>query len=308
MFKNLLKKQLSATESNVVAKTNSKEEYFIGNGYEKHETLLKAINIDYSIDGNQILKGVNVEIKNIVRPGVKQGQVVGFLGPSGVGKTMFFEILSGVRQQTSGEILIHNTATPENSLQPVKIGQVGVVQQKYPLFFHKTVYGNLDVAASKSYKDSKERKEKIMDMMQMFRLDKHLEHYPAQLSGGQKQRVAIAQQLLCSDNFLLLDEPFSGLDVKMIDKVSELIQQITSINELMTVIIVSHDITSTANIADTLWLMGRDYDQENKPIPGSRIKYTYDLIEMGLAWRKDLHQLPEFSNLVREVRGKFDQL
>lgn len=307
MFRNLVP-DTEASKEPVIKVKSSSEEIFVGNGYEKRETLLRASNVDYSIDGNPILKGVNVDIKNIVRPDMQQGQVIGFLGPSGVGKTMLFEILAGVRKPTSGEVLIHNNSKPDGSLEPVKIGQVGVVQQKYPLFLHKTVYGNLDVAAKKTYSDSKERKDKIMEMMQMFRLDKHLEHYPAELSGGQKQRVAIAQQLLCSDNFLLLDEPFSGLDIKMIDKVSELIQQITSINEYMTVIIVSHDIASTASISDTLWLMGRDFDENKQPIPGSRIKYTYDLIEMGLAWKKDIHQLPAFADLVRDVRTKFDEL
>ncbi len=97
-------------------------------------------------------------------------------------------------------------------------------------------------------------------MLDRFNLRKQAALYPAQLSGGQKQRAAIAQQLLCSDHFLLLDEPFSGLDVIMIEKVSEMIVEIACTHELNTVIIVSHDIVSTAAIADTLWLMGRDRD------------------------------------------------
>lgn len=309
MFKNLKKK----AEGAVVSPTENapvvlREEIIKGNGYEKRELLLQATKINLSFGETVVIKDLDITIRNVVRPDIHQGQVVGFLGPSGIGKTMFFEILAGVRKPTSGDIQIYDPNKPEVPLHPVKVGQVGVVQQKYPLFQHRTVYGNLSVAAEKVYKDKKERHERIIDVMQRFKLDKHLQQYPDSLSGGQKQRVAIAQQLLCSDNFLLLDEPFSGLDIKMIDQVSELIQQITSMNEYMTVIVVSHDIASTANIADTLWIMGRDYDENHNPIPGSRIKHTYDLVEMGFAWRNDLHDLPAFSELIRDVRHKFDEL
>ena len=75
----------------------------------------------------------------------------------------------------------------------------------------------------KNYKNAAERKDKIYAILDRFKLRQYEHTYPAQLSGGQKQRVAIAQQLLCSDNFLLMDEPFSGLDINMVEEVSEMI-------------------------------------------------------------------------------------
>ena len=150
-----------------------------------------------------------------------------------------------------------------------------------------------------------EAKEKSFHMLGRFGLQDRTSLYPEQLSGGQRQRVAIAQQLLCSEHFLLMDEPFSGLDPIMKDKVCELITEVASAHELNTIIVVSHDISATISIADTLWLMGRDIGADGKIIPGAKLKYVYDLAEKGLAWHPDIQLMPRFSDLVREVKEKF---
>lgn len=270
--------------------------------YEKKETILKVENVSLNLGGNQILKDVNVEIKDIVRPDCTQGQIVGFLGPSGIGKTKFFEILSGILQPNTGTVLVGQ------KLEPVKIGMVGVVQQNYPLFNHLSIYKNMEVAANGKYKDAKLRKDAIEDILNNFDLLKRKDYWPMQLSGGQRQRAAIAQQILCSNNFLLMDEPFSGLDVNMVKKVSDLIVKVANMHELNTVILVSHDMVSTAAISDTLWVMGRDRDEQNNIIPGSKIKHQYDLIEKGLAWQPGIESTPLFHSLIDEIRTMFPTL
>jgi ABC-type nitrate/sulfonate/bicarbonate transport system ATPase subunit len=268
--------------------------------YELKETLLQVRNVSLTLDGCPILRDVNVEIRDIKRPGMQQGQVVGFLGKSGAGKTKLFEILSGLLSPTSGEVRINGT------LEPVKVGAVGVVQQNYPLFAHRTLYGNLAIAADKSRLPKTERKDKIHEYLQRFNLLDHAHRYPCQLSGGQRQRAAIAQQLLCSEHFLLLDEPFSGLDMVMIRQVQELIREVATMNELNTIILISHDIVATASMADTLWLLGRDTDpQTAQPIPGSRIRYTFNLIERGLAWQPGIEATPAFHQFITEVKEAF---
>jgi len=274
--------------------------------YEKKETILKVENVSLTLGETNILRDINIEIKDIVRPGMSQGQIIGFLGPSGIGKTKFFEMLSGIipinDKNALGKISIGQ------NLEPVKLGRVGVIQQNYPLFEHRTIYSNLDIAASIKYKDTKERAERINDILVRFDLDKRKKFYPSQLSGGQRQRVAIAQQILCSNNFLLMDEPFSGLDPNMVKKVSKLIIEVANMHELNTIIIVSHDILSTTAIADTLWVMGRDRDEKGEVIPGAKIKYEYDLIEKGLAWRPNIESTHEFHALCDELRGLFPNL
>ncbi|WP_375445098.1 ATP-binding cassette domain-containing protein [uncultured Fibrella sp.] len=269
---------------------------------QRTDIILRADNINLSLGGNVILRDLSVEIRDVVRANATTGQVVGFLGPSGVGKTKFFEILAGLLTPTSGSVQLGNP------LQPVRAGMVGVVQQNYPLFSHHTIQGNLMLAARKRYASAKEATDRMHDVMTRFGMVDKLSLYPAQLSGGQRQRVAIAQQLLCSDHFLLLDEPFSGLDILMIEEVAEMIQEIAHAHELNTIIIVSHDIVATASVADTLWLMGRDRDSNGSIIPGAHIKHTYDLAAMDLCWDKEILGKPAFQRLVSQIRDQFHQL
>ena len=287
--------------------------------YEKKETILKVENVSLNYGESQILKDINVEIKNIVRPGMTQGQIIGFLGPSGIGKTKFFEILSGIialdmENHPGNEYAIKQDKLAVGKvligekLEKVRLGNIGVVQQNYPLFEHRTVFGNLDIAAKMKFKNKSERHDRIEDILKRFDLEKRKNYYPAQLSGGQKQRAAIAQQILCSNNFLLMDEPFSGLDPLMIKKVSGLIVEVANMHELNTIIIVSHDIVSTTAIADTLWVMGRDHNEKGEIIPGAKIKKEYDLIERGLAWRPNIESDPIFHALCDELRGLFINL
>ena len=270
--------------------------------FEVKETILKVENVSLSLNGRQILKDVNVDIKDISRPNMKQGQIIGFVGPSGIGKTKFFEILSGLIKPDSGQVLIGNPLTPVTS------GRIGVVQQSYPLFNHRTVKGNLEVAANNGDIPVAEREGKIRQMLERFKLTDQALKYPAELSGGQRQRIAIAQQLLCSEHFLLLDEPFSGLDILMIDRVRQMLLEISCEHEHNTIIVVSHDIHATASIADTLWVMGRDHDEKGNIIEGSKIKHTFNLIERGVCWHNDVQSRPQFKEVVEEVRALFPSL
>jgi len=280
--------------------------------YTKNETLLKAENISLSINDNLILRDVNVEIKNIVRTDhATQGQIVGFLGPSGVGKTQFSEILTGLKTpgkhaesnyEVQGKLLIN---TPAVDVQP---GMVGFVQQNYPLFEYMTVYKNLKVGASKSDLSKKDQEDKIKFYLEKLNLMPHALKYPAELSGGTRQRVAIAQQLLCSKYFLVLDEPFSGLDVNMIDKVCSMLQEVANMDDLNTIIVISHDISATVSIADTLWIMGKEKNETGEFIPGSKIVKEIDLISRGLAWEPNITHKMEFADTIREIRSIFPSL
>ena len=232
--------------------------------YKKENTLLKVENVSLAYengaDKNLILRDINIEIKDIVRPGMTMGQIVSIVGKSGSGKTTLFEMLSGLLKPTTGTIKIHNplvvnnieNATHDNFLIPVRPGFVGVVQQEFPLFEFLTVYDNLYVAARKGGIPKEQRKEKIGEMLNQFDLLQHKNKWVKQLSGGQRQRVSIIQQLLCSKDFLLLDEPFSGQDLVSIGKLLNMLRKISSANDLLTIIIVSHDIISTSIISDTL--------------------------------------------------------
>ncbi len=268
--------------------------------YERKEILLKVEDVNLTLGGRRILRDVQIELRNIVRPGLTQGQIVGLLGPSGMGKTQLFRILSGLNQPDSGRVLVTEKGTM------VRPGMVGVIAQNYPLFEHRTVLGNLIVASKQAGVADPENRSRIL--LKEFGLEDQAPKYPAQLSGGQRQRVAILQQFLCSDHFLLMDEPFSGLDPLALDRMCNFLCEMAASDELKTFILVTHDIHAAVKVCDTLWLLGRDHDSEGNPIPGSRIQKSIDLIQRGLAWRKNIERTAEYHATVDEVHDLFAQL
>ena len=270
--------------------------------YEHKETLLKVENVSFSFGATPILRDLNLEVKNVVRPGKEQGQIVALVGPSGSGKTTLFRLLAGLEPPDSG------TIRAGSELQPVRRGTVGVVAQHYPLFAHRTVSGNLQVAGRQVGLSGAKLREKADGLLERFGLAEQGTKYPSQLSGGQRQRVAIAQQFMCSEGFMLMDEPFSGLDLLAQDRVLHFIAEMAANDELATFILVTHDITAALQIADTLWVMGRDRDENGQPIPGARIQAEFNLIERGLAWRENVASLPEFGVVRQEVRELFARL
>ncbi len=269
--------------------------------YRIGERLLTIDQICVNYD-RPILTNITAAIDNIIRDGMHQGQVVCLLGPSGIGKTQLFRCIAGLQTPASGGVYLNGKRTP------VTPGEVGVVAQNYPLLNHRTVFGNLLVAARQKIADEKEAHAKVVELLHDFDLADQALAYPASLSGGQRQRVAIAQQLLCSSHFLLMDEPFSGLDPKAKTAVCKTILKVSTVDELNTTIVITHDIESSIRIADTIWVLGREFDANHQAIPGATIKYTYDLIARGLAWHEEIEATTEFFELNKELKQRFMEL
>jgi len=262
--------------------------------YSKQELLMDVQGVQLTYD-KPILRDIHFQIHNIVRPGLSQGQVISLIGRSGIGKTQLFKILAGLITPSDGQVRIGEDQ------HPVKAGEVGVVAQNYLLFNHRTVYENLRLAMRYAYAGTGDaEKDKIIDTYaQQFDLSEHLKKYPMLLSGGQRQRVSIIQQVLTGNRYILLDEPFSGLDALMIDRVMELLIQISTLHELNTLIIISHDVENALAISDTAFILAREKDQE-----GATITETIDLIEMGLAWNPSIREDPRFQTLVSQIKHK----
>lgn len=270
--------------------------------YELKEVLLRIVNVGLSFGDKVILRDINAEIRNVVQPGKITGQVEAILGPSGVGKTQLFKIIAGLQRATTGQVLLNSTGIP------VKRGEVGVVAQNYPLFMHRTALGNLVVAAKQAGYTAKNAEDKSKQLLANFGLSKHAGLYPAQLSGGQRQRVAICQQIICSRHFVLMDEPFSGLDPLAIQKVRELIADVANSDELNTIIVVTHDIRTAVASADNIWLLGRELDERGQIRPGATIVKKYDMMADGLTWHPEITKTPEFDAYYHMVREEFEYL
>ncbi len=270
--------------------------------YDIKERLLLVEGVHLSLGEKKILRDVHFEVRNIVRPGIEQGQVVGLLGPSGMGKTQLFRILAGLNAPESGTVLVGEPGTP------VKPGTVGVVAQNYPLLNHRKITGNLVVAGKQAGMSATEAEGKAKHLLESFGLADHGDKYPVQLSGGQRQRAAIAQQFMCSNELMLMDEPFSGLDPLALSRMCKFIKDVAQTDEHKTFIIVTHDIASAIEVCDTLILLGRDIDAAGAFIPGARIQKTIDLVARGLAWHADISRTPEFHATVNEVKDLFTHL
>jgi polar amino acid transport system ATP-binding protein/sulfate transport system ATP-binding protein len=263
--------------------------------------LVRIQDVTLKFGDRTILAGITAEVRDVVRPGCSQGQVVGVLGPSGVGKSQLSRILSGLQAPTTGSVLIGVEG------EPVRAGIVGMVAQNYPLLRHRTVFDNLLVAAHRKGLAGKAAEDKASEFLARFDLSDKAGSWPSELSGGQRQRVAIAQQLLCSDHFLVMDEPFTGLDPVMKDRTCDLIRQVSLLDEHNTLFIVAHDLAAVSSVADTLWLIGRQRGPSGENL-GSRIVQVIDLIERGIAWDPEAPKTRAFDELLHEVRARFNTL
>lgn len=277
--------------------------------YEKKEVLLSAQGVGLSfkqpeVNGKKvpdkvIFKDINFQIRDVIRPEVIQGQVVSLVGKSGIGKSMMIRMLAGlpIDGKLDGKILVNVVQTPTNP------GDMGVVPQNYYLPEHLQLKQILYLAASKN-KLLQQNHQIILDAITSyileFELGDHLSKYPTQLSGGQRQRASIICQLLFGSNFLLMDEPFSGLDPLMLDKTTELLLRVSQMDEIKTIIIVSHDLRNSVAISDTVLILsnrGRASEE------GATIVREVDLMQMGLAWHPEVKEMPLFLQTIRDIKS-----
>jgi polar amino acid transport system ATP-binding protein/sulfate transport system ATP-binding protein len=268
--------------------------------YSFGDTIVEVKDLQKSLSGKPILRDLSIDLKKVIRPGRPQGQVVSLLGPSGIGKTTLFRLLAGLDKPDSGSILAEG--------QIVHRGTVGVVAQNYPLLGHRTILGNMVVAGRQAGLSASDAATRGRELLTKFGLDEHTAKYPPQLSGGQRQRVAIAQQIICASNILLMDEPFSGLDLLAIQRVITIIDEVSQSDDRKTFVLVTHDVVAALQVSDTIWVLGRDRDPSGNPIPGARIVQTYNLMDRGLAWQTGITGTAEFIGLVQEIRTLFPTL
>jgi ABC-type nitrate/sulfonate/bicarbonate transport system ATPase subunit len=249
-------------------------------------------------DGNTlvVLKDFSLTIRNIK----DKPQIVSLLGPSGAGKTTALRIIAGLDKSTAGCVMLSDGEG--QPLREVRVGDVGVVFQRYPLFDDINVMNNLVEPAVRAGMPKKTARDKALRLLDEFDMVKQGLAWPQQLSGGQRQRVAILQQLMQDRHFIILDEPFSGLDPVNIINVIDLIVGTAHQHTLNTFIIVTHDVTSALIVSDTVFLLGRSRDEKGNPVPGARVMKQYDLIAEGLAYQPAIEDLPRFSQIRKEIK------
>lgn len=272
--------------------------------YERTGTILHIENVSVSLGAKKILQDINFTELDTVREGTQQGQIIAIVGRSGRGKSTLFRSLTGLDKPTTGRVLIPDFSKPaHDGVQPAKEvaeGDVGFVNQKYTLFRHKTVHQTLTFAMRHSGKSPEDVKQTIDRYLAEWGLAQVKNQYPNSLSGGQRQRVAIVEQLLNSGYYMVLDEPFSGLDVGNIESVKEAFLLINKSHDLNTIIFSTHDIELAVSLADSIYVLGYSKDKEGHLVQVGTIIKHFDLKQLGLSWQD--HFTKEHYDLCDELK------
>lgn len=273
--------------------------------YEQKDIVLHVENLSVAYGDNVIIKNVNMTEYNVTRTGHVQGQIIAVLGRSGRGKSTLFRALTGLVKPSLGRVLIPDYSKPiENGVQPAKDveeGEVGFVDQKYTLFRHKTVFDALMYALRNQQGSKQEKTDKVLQSLSEWGLDKVKSQFPNELSGGQRQRVAIMEQLFSSGNYMVLDEPFSGLDVGNIENAKRSFELIEKAHEMNTIIFSTHDIELATELADSIYIVGYPTKEDGQLDSIGTIVKHFDLKVLGLAWKSEF--TPQHLELVKEIKS-----
>jgi len=207
--------------------------------------LLQLQNIACRYQGQTIFSDLSLHIN--------EGTIACLLGPSGCGKTTVLRTIAGFEPLSAGEIRINGEliATPAYSLSPDKRG-LGMVFQDYALFPHMTLNDNIGFGLR--HLPRQQRQQLIDEMLETVGMHGLGERYPHELSGGQQQRVALARALAAAPRLLLLDEPFSNLDIDLRERLGQDIREILK-QRGITTLLVTHDQHEAFALGDIIGIM-----------------------------------------------------
>ena len=195
---------------------------------------------------------------------VREGELLTLLGPSGCGKTTTLRMIAGLERPSAGEIRISGEPVAgDGQFVAPEDRDVGLVFQDFALFPHLTVEENVTFGIDSW--DEADRKARATELLELVNLDSHRGKLPTQLSGGQQQRVALARSLAPEPDVLLLDEPFSNLDVRLRIEMREEVRRILK-ETGVTAISVTHDQEEALSISDRVAIMNNGrLEQVGKP-------------------------------------------
>ncbi len=207
--------------------------------------LLSIQNIECRYQHQAVVQNLSFE--------VDQGNIIGLLGQSGCGKTTALRAIAGFEPVYKGRILLrsHMVSQPGYMIAPEK-RKLGMVFQDYALFPHLTISDNVSFGLRDM--DKPARLYRVNELLELVGLENTHQRYPHELSGGQQQRVALARALAPRPEIILMDEPFSNLDVKLRERLSNDVRDILK-NQNITGIIVTHDQNEAFAISDLVGVM-----------------------------------------------------
>jgi NitT/TauT family transport system ATP-binding protein len=234
---------------------------------------------------------------------VSKGELCAVVGPSGCGKSTLLRQILGEERPDSGQILLegNEVGTPDTSR--------GIVFQRYSLFPHLTVLGNVMLGRQlthglwKGWSERRQYREEAMHFLERVRLAEHADKYPHQLSGGMQQRVAIAQSLLLKPRILMMDEPFGALDPETREQMQLFLLELWDADK-MTVFFVTHDLEEAIYLGTRVLVLSQFYRDDRGDAPGVNrgAKIVSDLQLPRTVLATDVKASPAFKELVEQTR------
>ena len=206
---------------------------------------LKAENLTKKIKSLEIVRGMSLEVKS--------GEVVGLLGPNGAGKTTTFYMICGLVEASSGEVFFDGENLSKMPLHVRAKKGIGYLPQEASIFKDLTVEDNLLVAAQASKMSQEEQEVRITELLDMFNIEPIRYRDGISLSGGERRRVEIARALVNKPKFLLLDEPFAGVDPIAVLDIQHVIKQLVSYD--IGVLITDHNVRETLAVCDRAYVI-----------------------------------------------------
>jgi iron(III) transport system ATP-binding protein len=211
---------------------------------ESERTVLELDGIEKSYDGTRVIRDLSLSVKD--------GELMTLLGPSGCGKTTTLRLIAGLERPDGGIVRIDGESVSGSEFVAPEQRDVGVVFQEFALFPHLTARENIAFGIEEW--DEAEREARVDELLELVGLKSHGEKHPEELSGGQQQRVALARSLAPEPSVLLLDEPFSNLDVDLRVEMREEVRSILK-KAGVTAISVTHDQEEAMSISDRVAVM-----------------------------------------------------
>lgn len=202
---------------------------------------------------NLVKKYKNRKVVDEVSVNVEQGEIVGLLGPNGAGKTTTFYMIVGLITPNEGTIMLdENDITKEPVYKRARMG-IGYLAQEASVFRKLTVEDNIRAVLEMSDFSRAEQRDRVESLLKEFGLQKIRKSLGIQLSGGERRRTEIARALALSPQFILLDEPFAGVDPVAVEDIQRIVAQLK--NKNIGILITDHNVQETLAITERSYLM-----------------------------------------------------
>nr|MBI1232456.1 LPS export ABC transporter ATP-binding protein [Cytophagales bacterium] len=207
--------------------------------------ILKADNLVKIYKGKRVVNDISVV--------VEQGEIVGLLGPNGAGKTTSFYMIVGLIKPNGGKVYLDEAEiTPLPMYKRAKLG-IGYLAQEASVFRKLSVEENIQAVLEMTTMSKKEQKEKTDSLLEEFSLTHVRKNLGMVLSGGERRRTEIARALAVDPKFVLLDEPFAGVDPIAVEEIQSIVAKLK--NKNIGILITDHNVNETLSITDRAYLM-----------------------------------------------------